>query len=82
MRIVYDNIIFASQRSGGISVVWSELLQRALRDAALDLGCNPTAAFFRVVMPEILPGVVTGSLMAFTISSTVSWVTPPFSLRP
>lgn len=37
MRIVYDNIIFASQRSGGISVVWSELLQRALRDAALDL---------------------------------------------
>ncbi len=37
MRIVYDNIIFASQRSGGISVVWSELLQRALRDAELDL---------------------------------------------
>ena len=37
MRIVYDNIIFASQRSGGISVVWSELLQRALRDGTLDL---------------------------------------------
>ena len=36
MRIVYDNIIFSSQKSGGISVVWGELLRRALRDG-LDL---------------------------------------------
>lgn len=32
MRIVYDNIIFASQRYGGISVVWGELLRRAIWD--------------------------------------------------
>lgn len=36
MRIVYDNIIFGYQKSGGISVVWGELLKRALRDG-LDL---------------------------------------------
>ena len=36
MRIVLDNIIFAYQKSGGISVVWGELLRRALRDG-LDL---------------------------------------------
>ena len=36
MRIVYDNIIFGYQKSGGISVVWGELLRRALRDG-LDL---------------------------------------------
>ena len=37
-------------------------------DAALDLGCTPLRAFFKVVLPEIMPGVFTGMLMAFTIS--------------
>ena len=37
-------------------------------EAALDLGCRPTQAFFKVVLPEIMPGVVTGALMAFTMS--------------
>lgn len=39
-----------------------------LYEAALDLGCHPLAAFSKVVMPEIMPGVVTGALMAFTMS--------------
>ena len=37
-------------------------------EAALDLGCHPFKAFFKVVLPEITPGVVTGTLMAFTLS--------------
>lgn len=37
-------------------------------EAALDLGCHPFAAFFKVVLPEIMPGVITGALMAFTMS--------------
>lgn len=37
-------------------------------EAALDLGCNPFAAFFKVVIPEIMPGIMTGMLMAFTLS--------------
>ncbi|HIZ20384.1 MAG TPA: ABC transporter permease [Firmicutes bacterium] len=37
-------------------------------EAALDLGCRPFPAFFKVMLPEILPGVVTGALMAFTMS--------------
>ena len=32
MQVVFDNIIFALQRVGGISVVWQELLSRALKD--------------------------------------------------
>lgn len=32
MHVVFDNIVFALQRAGGISVVWQELLERALRD--------------------------------------------------
>ncbi|MCI1956352.1 MAG: ABC transporter permease [Oscillospiraceae bacterium] len=39
-----------------------------LYEAAQDLGCPPAASFFRVVLPEILPGVVTGLIMAFTLS--------------
>jgi spermidine/putrescine transport system permease protein len=40
----------------------------ALYEAAQDLGCPPVKAFFKVVLPEIMPGVVTGMIMAFTLS--------------
>lgn len=40
----------------------------SLYEAALDLGCSPIRAFFKVVVPEIMPGVLSGCLMAFTFS--------------
>ena len=40
----------------------------SLPEAAMDLGCTPLRAFFRVELPEILPGVITGMMMAFTLS--------------
>ena len=43
-------------------------LDPALYEAAQDLGCPPVKAFFKVVLPEIMPGVVTGMIMAFTLS--------------
>ncbi len=39
-----------------------------LREAALDLGCTPWQAFYMVVIHEITPGIVSGALMAFTMS--------------
>ncbi|MBQ6797476.1 MAG: ABC transporter permease [Clostridia bacterium] len=39
-----------------------------LYEAAQDLGCPPLKAFTKVVLPEIMPGVVTGMMMAFTLS--------------
>jgi spermidine/putrescine transport system permease protein len=39
-----------------------------LYEAAQDLGCSPLKAFVKVVLPEIMPGVVSGFLMAFTYS--------------
>ena len=39
-----------------------------LQEAALDLGCTPIQAFFKVVIHEILPGIISGALMAFTMS--------------
>ena len=40
----------------------------SLSEAALDLGCTPTQAFFKVKLPNILPGVISGMVMAFTLS--------------
>ena len=37
-------------------------------EAALDLGCSPFNAFLKVVVPQIMPGIVSGMLMAFTFS--------------
>ncbi len=40
----------------------------SLYEAALDLGASPSYAFRRIVFPEILPGIITGALFAFTLS--------------
>lgn len=41
---------------------------RNLAEAAQDLGCKPVSAFFKVVLPSIMPGVITGLIMSFTLS--------------
>ena len=43
-------------------------MDRSLAEAAMDLGCTPMGAFFKVELPEILPGIITGAIMAFTMS--------------
>ena len=43
-------------------------MDRHLPEAALDLGCTPSQSFFKVELPFIMPGVVTGFIMAFTLS--------------
>ncbi|MBO4382662.1 MAG: ABC transporter permease [Clostridia bacterium] len=39
-----------------------------LTEAAQDLGCTPSQAFFKVTLPQIRPGVIAGAIMAFTLS--------------
>ncbi len=39
-----------------------------LAEAAQDLGCTPLKAFFKVVLPAIMPGIISGLMMAFTLS--------------
>ena len=43
-------------------------LGESLTEAALDLGCTPIRAFFSVKLPNIMPGVLSGMVMAFTLS--------------
>ena len=39
-----------------------------LQEAALDLGCTPFQSFFKVILPSISTGILTGAIMAFTLS--------------
>jgi spermidine/putrescine transport system permease protein len=43
-------------------------MDRHLPEAALDLGCTPMQSFLKVELPNIMPGVLTGFIMAFTLS--------------
>jgi spermidine/putrescine transport system permease protein len=43
-------------------------LDRSVYEAALDLGATPGYALRKVILPEIMPGVVTGLILAFTLS--------------
>ncbi len=53
-------------------------LDRNLFEAALDLGCRPAKALVKVVLPEIMPGIVTSLILTFTLSIddfTISYFT-------
>lgn len=39
-----------------------------LADAAMDLGATPFQALTKVIVPQILPGIISGALVAFTMS--------------
>ncbi|WP_321342706.1 ABC transporter permease [Breoghania sp.] len=51
-------------------VVQSRLVgfDRSLEEAAMDLGCPPVKTFFLITLPLILPGVLAGWMLAFTLS--------------
>jgi putrescine transport system permease protein len=51
-------------------VVQSRLVgfDESLEEAAMDLGARPAAVFFRITLPLIIPAVVSGWLLAFTLS--------------
>jgi spermidine/putrescine transport system permease protein len=43
-------------------------MDSSLYEAALDLGATPTQALFKVILPEILPGIFSGFMLAITLS--------------
>lgn len=43
-------------------------MNNSLYEAAIDLGATPFQALYKVILPEIMPGVITGMLLAFTLS--------------
>jgi spermidine/putrescine transport system permease protein len=43
-------------------------MDRSLEEAAMTLGATPAATFWRVTLPQLMPGIVAGALLAFTLS--------------
>ncbi len=43
-------------------------LENSIYEAALDLGASPVYAFFKVVIPDLMPGILSGFLLSFTMS--------------
>ena len=43
-------------------------MDRSLLEAAMDLGCTPMRGFLKVELPEMMPGIINGAIMAFTLS--------------
>lgn len=43
-------------------------MNKALPEAAMDLGCTPLQSFFKVELPNIISGVISGFILAFTLS--------------
>ena len=78
LSIEYESIGFTamliSHVTFGLPYVILSVLPRitelgdSLSEAALDLGCTPVQAFFKVKLPNIMPGVISGMIMAFTLS--------------
>ena len=78
LRIEYDSIGFVAMLIAHTTfclpyVILSVLprvedLGKTLSEAAMDLGCTPFQSFFKVELPNILPGVISGFTMAFTLS--------------
>ena len=78
LRTEYESIGFAAMLIAHVTfclpyVILSVLprineLGDSLSEAALDLGCTPMQAFFKVKLPNIMPGVISGMVMAFTLS--------------
>ncbi len=78
LRLSYEEIGFAAMLIAHITfclpyVILSVLprineLGDSLSEAAMDLGCTPIEAFFKVKLKNIMPGVISGMVMAFTLS--------------
>lgn len=62
-HVVFDMIFVAA-------IVRTRLgyFDRRVEEAAADLGANPVSTFLLVTLPAILPGVIAGALVAFTLS--------------
>ena len=59
-------------------------LDPALQEAALDLGATPMKAFLLVIVPYLMPAIVSGALMSFTLSMdelVVTWFTYDFESK-
>ncbi len=66
--IIAAHIVFCLAYVGLVVSTRLADLDPNLEEAALDLGATPLEAFLKVLLPQLLPGIVSGCLLAFVLS--------------
>ncbi|TAF10993.1 MAG: ABC transporter permease [Nostocales cyanobacterium] len=66
--IVAAHIVFCLSYIGLVVSARLNNLDPHLEEAALDLGATPIQAFIKVVLPQLMPGIISGCLLAFVLS--------------
>ena len=66
--IVAAHIVFCLAYVGLVVASRLTNLDPHLEEAALDLGATPTQAFIKVLLPQLMPGILAGCLLAFVLS--------------
>lgn len=66
--VIAAHVVFCVSYVGLVVGSRLENLDRHLEEAALDLGANPLQAFIKVLLPQLLPGIISGCLLAFVLS--------------
>nr|WP_306422135.1 ABC transporter permease [Nostoc sp. CHAB 5715] len=66
--IVAAHIVFCLAYVGLVVASRLTNLDPHLEEAALDLGATPTQAFIKVLLPQLMPGIIAGCLLAFVLS--------------
>lgn len=68
LTIIAAHIVFCLSYVGLVVSTRLADLDPYLEEAALDLGATPVEAFLKVLLPQLLPGIVSGCLLAFVLS--------------
>jgi spermidine/putrescine transport system permease protein len=68
LTITISHIVFNIAFVAAIVRTRLSYFDNTLEEASLDLGAPPVQTFFKITLPLILPGIIAGSLLAFTIS--------------
>lgn len=66
--VILGHIVFSTSYVAIVVRARLSGFDRSLEEAALDLGASPVEVFTRVTLPLILPGVIAGALLVFTLS--------------
>lgn len=66
--IVAAHVVFCLAYVGVVVSTRLADLDPHLEEAALDLGATPAQAFIKVLLPQLMPGIISGCLLAFVLS--------------
>nr|WP_017655769.1 ABC transporter permease [Fortiea contorta] len=66
--IIAAHVVFCLAYVGVVVAARLTNLDPHLEEAALDLGATPTQAFIKVLLPQLMPGIVAGCMLAFILS--------------